>query len=142
MRTETRTVVEPVGGLKSPIVERGPRWVFELWRRGSHRCSARTTQGGQCRRHVNLQAGVSRYCERHRDEHEPVYYLQPAQRDEPCPCGCGYGVATLVLDALLIAGRPRRERALWPVGGGASRPLDTPAVDLSSVLPALGGKTG
>ncbi len=119
MHTETRTLEQPVSGMKSPIVQRGPRWVFELWNKGAHRCSARTAQGGQCRRYVNMQAGVSRFCERHRDEGEPVYYVKPTQRAEPCPCGCGYGVLTLVLEATIIAGRPRRERALWPVGDEA-----------------------
>lgn len=107
-------------GLKSPVIQRGPRWVFDLWYHGSHRCSARTAQGGQCRRLVNLQAGVSRYCERHRDQNEPVYYLNASQREEPCPCGCGYGVLTLVLEASLIAGTPRRERPLWSVDEGAN----------------------
>jgi hypothetical protein len=69
---------------------------------------------------VNLQAGVSRYCERHRDEHEPVYYLQSTQTEEACPCGCGYTVLTLVLEAALIAGHPRRERALWAINGEAN----------------------
>jgi hypothetical protein len=64
---------------------------------------------------VNLQAVVSRYFERHRDENEPVYYLQATQREEPCPCGCGYNVLTLVLDAALIAGQPRRQQALRAV---------------------------
>lgn len=117
MRIERQTVVDPASGLKRPVVQQGPRWVFELWERGDHRCSARTAQGGRCRRYVNLQAGVSHYCERHRDEHEPVYYLQSTQREEPCPCGCGYGVPALVLEAELIAGHPRRERPLWQVGG-------------------------
>lgn len=122
MHTETRIVTAPGSGLKSPVVERGPRWVFDLWRRGTHRCSARTAHGGQCRRLVNLQAGVSRYCERHRDENEPVYYIQATSREEPCPCGCGYSVMTLVLDASLVAGASRRdsgtsrrERPLWRV---------------------------
>jgi hypothetical protein len=66
---------------------------------------------------VNLQAGVSRYCERHRDENEPVYYLQSTQREEACPCGCGYNVLTLVLEATLIGGHPRRERSLRAVDG-------------------------
>jgi len=115
MRTETRTVVTPGDEIKTPVVERGPRWVFELWNRGAHRCSARTAQGGQCRRYVNLQAGVSRHCERHRTENEPVYYLHSTSRDQACPCGCGYGVLTTFLDAVLIAGQTRRERTLWPV---------------------------
>ncbi len=118
MRTETRTVVTPgngIGGIKSPVVERGPRWVFELWNGGVHRCSARTAQGGPCRRYVNLQAGVSRHCERHRAENEPVYYLHSTSSEQACPCGCGYGVLTTVLDAVLIAGQTRRERTLWPV---------------------------
>lgn len=115
LHTETRLAIAPESGLKRTIVERGPRWVFDLWRHGAHRCSARTSQGGQCRRYVNMQAGVSRYCERHRDAHEPVYYLRSTQREEPCPCGCGYSVLTLVLDATLIAGQPRREHPLWTV---------------------------
>ena len=118
MRTETRTVVTAGSGLKSSVVEHGPRWVFELWARGAHRCSARTAQGGQCRRYVNLQSGVSRYCERHRGEHDAVYYLQPSLREQACPCGCGYTVLTQVLSATLIAGHPRKERALWPVQQG------------------------
>jgi len=68
---------------------------------------------------VNLQAGVSRYCERHRGTDEPVYYLQSTQREEACPCGCGYNYLTLVLEAALIAGHPRRERPLWAVAGEA-----------------------
>jgi len=119
MRTETRTTVAAPNGLESALVQRGPRWVFDLWQRGAHRCSARTAQGGQCRRYVNLQAGVSRYCEHHRDEDEPVYYLRSRQREEACPCGCGYSVLTLVLEAALMAGHPRRERPLWPVEGEA-----------------------
>lgn len=112
MRIQTRTVEAPVSGLKCPVVENGPRWVFELWDRASHRCSARTAQGGQCRRYVNLQSGVSRFCERHRTENEPVYYVQSTQREAACPCGCGYGVLTLFLTATLISGQPRRERPL------------------------------
>jgi hypothetical protein len=115
MRTETRTMVGHSSGLRNPVVQRGPRWVFDLWHQGRHRCSARTAQGGQCRRYVNLQAGVSRYCERHRDESEPVYYLQSTQREEPCPCGCGYAVTALVLEAALIAGHTRREQAVWAI---------------------------
>jgi len=115
MRTEIRMVVMPGSELKSPVEERGPRWVFELWNRGTHRCSARTAQGGQCRRHVNLQAGVSRHCERHRAEDEPVYYLHSTTREQACPCGCGFGVLTTIIDAVLIAGHTRRERTLWPV---------------------------
>ena len=118
MHTEMHSAVVPGSGLNNPIVERGPRWVFELWQRGSHRCSARTAQGGQCRRYVNLQAGVSRYCERHRDANDPVYYLRAAQREEPCPCGCGFSVLALVLEASLIAGQPRREQPLWSVEPG------------------------
>ncbi len=121
MHEETLTAVSPESGLKNPIVQRGPQWVFEIWNRGYHRCSARTAQGGQCRRYVNLQAGVSRYCERHRTENEPVYYVQSTQREEACPCGCGYGVLTLVLEAALIAGRPRRERPLWDVTQGPAQ---------------------
>jgi hypothetical protein len=119
MPTEIRTTVAVPNGLNRSVVQRGPRWVFDLWHRGTHRCSAPTAQGGQCRRHVNLQAGVSRYCERHRDANEPVYYLQSTQREEACPCGCGYNVLTLVLEAALIAGHPRRERPLWAVAGEA-----------------------
>ncbi len=115
MRTETQTVATPGSELKNPVVEHGPRWVFELWNRGVHRCSARTAQGGQCRRHVNLQAGISRHCERHRADNEPVYYLHATSREQACPCGCGYAVLTTVLDAVLIAGQTRRERMLWPV---------------------------
>lgn len=125
MHSETHTAVAPQSGLKSPVVQRGPRWVFDIWHRGTHRCSARTAQGGQCRRFVNLQAGVSRYCERHRDEQEPVYYLRSTQREEPCPCGCGYGVLTLVLEASLIAGHPRRERPLWRIDGNEKLLLKT-----------------
>jgi hypothetical protein len=66
---------------------------------------------------VNLQAGVSRYCERHRDELEPVYYLQSTQTEEACPCGCGYNVLTLVLEAALIGGHPRRQRPLRVLDG-------------------------
>lgn len=105
----------PENGLKNYVVERGPRWVFALWGRGAHRCSARTAQGGQCKRYVNLQSGVSRYCERHRTDEDPVYYLQSTQQEEPCPCGCGYTVLALVMEATLIAGQPRRERPLWSV---------------------------
>lgn len=119
MHTETRIVATPGSGVKSPVIERGPRWVFELWNGGAHRCTARTAQGGQCRRYVNLQAGISRHCERHRAEHEPVYYLRSTTREEPCPCGCGYGVSTLILDAILIAGQTRRERSLWAVAHDA-----------------------
>ena len=119
MPTEIRTTVAAPNGSNRAVVQRGPRWVFDLWHRGAHRCSARTAQGGRCRRYVNLQAGVSRYCERHRDKHEPVYYLQSTQREEACPCGCGYNVLTLVLEAALIAGHPRRERPLWAVAGEA-----------------------
>ena len=119
MPAETRTTPVAPNGLSQSVVQRGPRWVFDLWRRGSHRCSARTAQGGQCRRYVNLQAGVSRYCELHRDENEPVYYLRSTEREEACPCGCGYAVPTLVLDAVLIAGHPRRERSLWAIEGKA-----------------------
>jgi hypothetical protein len=117
MPTEIRTMVAAPNGLKGAVVQRGPRWVFDLWHRGAHRCSARTAQGGRCRRHVNLQAGVSRYCERHRDEHEPVYYLQATQREEACPCGCGYNVLTLVLEAALIGGQPRHQQPLRAVAG-------------------------
>ena len=66
MPTEIRTTVAAPNGSNRAVVQRGPRWVFDLWRRGTHRCSARTSQGSQCRRYVNLQAGVSHYCERHR----------------------------------------------------------------------------
>ena len=117
MPTEIRTTVAASNGLNRALVQRGPRWVFDLWHRGAHRCSARTAQGGRCRRHVNLQAGVSRYCERHRDRNEPVYYLQSTQREEACPCGWGYNVLTLVLEAALIAGQPRREQPLRAVDG-------------------------
>ena len=96
------------GGLKRVVIERGPRWVFALWRAGTHRCSARTARGGRCRRHVNLQAGVSPYCARHRGD-SPVYFLQSAQYDAAFPCGCGYSVAHVLMDAHRIAGRPRKQ---------------------------------
>lgn len=116
MHTEIETRIAPSSGLKFPVVQCGPRWVFDLWNQGPHRCLARTAQGGRCRHFVNLQAGVSRYCERHRDASEPVYYIQPSQREEACPCGCGYSVNTMVLQATLIAGHPRRERPIVHIG--------------------------
>jgi hypothetical protein len=128
MRTETRTMVTPGDGLKSPVIEHGPRWVFELWDSGVQRCAARTAQGGQCRRYVNLQAGISRHCERHRAANEPVYYLRSTSREQACPCGCGYGVLTTVLDAVLIAGQTRRERTLWPVAHEEPDSCQPPAI--------------
>jgi len=86
--------------------EEGPAWVFGLWRRAWRRCQARTTQGTRCHRLVNLQAGVSRCCDRHRGASTPVYYVTARVEQIGCPCGCGYAVLVTVLTAHPIAGAP------------------------------------